>query len=90
MVIGALFGVLSIGTGIFAALRLGLTDSILNVSGDMQLHLISGTLAGILMLGVAFWRRKKEQNGAGYWFLLCLSAAVLIYAGHIGAGMVWN
>jgi uncharacterized membrane protein len=52
--------------------------------------------AGALVLAVLAWRARREEPVAPGWMrglaalLLVASAALVLYAGHVGATMVWG
>jgi uncharacterized membrane protein len=84
---GALAGVVAVPTGLFAAFRLG--HSL--VPGTLVFgHFVGGSLATLLMVTVALWRRRHAPSSPGYLTLLALAVALVVAAGHYGGSLVYG
>ncbi|HSI73121.1 MAG TPA: DUF2231 domain-containing protein [Fimbriimonas sp.] len=85
MWVGALASLLAMPTGLAALLRLGF-----DLSGVALAHLIVAIGASILMLTLAWLRRRQAYENSGYWAALALAIVSVAVAGHLGATLVYS
>ena len=88
MAAGALTGLASVATGVVAALRL--SYELLKPGTPVFNHLICGSLAAGLMLGIAAWRRRQAPVTSAYFAALALTVALVVVAGHFGGALVYG
>ncbi len=82
---GALSTFLAVGTGLLAFFRNGFLWQ-----GTALLHFIFAVSATVLMTATVLWRRKGAHESLAYFLLLLLATALVAFAGHFGADLVYG